>query len=351
MDLQQQIEEYKKYKTSYYLGEPLISDAEFDELEEHLILSGYDPKVGYDDVDESDKAKHRNKMLSLRKYQVLQSELLLEDAIEIFAIVGAGVLSWKYDGMAGEAQYTDGVLIKCVTRGDGDVGRDITKKMRSLIPNVLTEPVTIDVRFEIVMDQNVFLEKYPDQAHSRNLVAGIVRDENIDDPRKQDLQFKILEAIDMNGDLVHNDDLFKYNSWFMSNYKTYVIINSVEELMSAYNEFASSRSEYNIGTDGLVLTSNTATHFDHDGKYPDYALAIKFMPPKLISTVKEIKWNLKKSGRYIPSVHINPIVVDGRRISKANGHNIEYLVKHNLVPGTQVQLILSNDIIPMLKKL
>jgi DNA ligase (NAD+) len=89
--------------------------------------------------------------------------------------------------------------------------------------------------------------------------------------------------------------------------------------------------------------------FEHNGHHPIHAIAVKFKPPQLVSTVTEIEWKLQKTGKLVPIIHFKPITVDGRLIKKASGHNIEYLVKHDIVPGKTVQVILANDIIPQVK--
>jgi DNA ligase (NAD+) len=349
LTLSQRIEKYKEYKEAYYKGDPIISDEEFDQFEEDLVSDGFDPFVGEQKLDAHRKRAHRFRMLSLGKYQVLTDEITREMAEDIFNKYGKGFMSWKYDGMAVEAQYSQGVLDCIVTRGDGMEGEDITQKLWHLFPNQLEYNMNVDVRCEVIMDQNLFIEKYSDQySHSRNLVVGIAKDLNLNDPRKYDLDIAVLEAIDpKDGVLIDHKQL---HATFIEKSKVGNDVNHVEDLIDMFNGFARCRFRFPIGTDGVVYTSIDAVKVEHNNKYPKHATAIKFKPPRLESTVTKIEWNLKKSGNYIPKIFFEPIEVDGRMIKQANGHNIEYLIENDIKPGASVDIVLSNDIIPMVKK-
>lgn len=349
LTLSQRIQKYKEYKEAYYKGTPLLSDEDFDQFEEDLVSDGFDPFVGEQKLDNHRKKAHRFRMLSLGKYQVLTDTMQQDMAQDIFKKYGPGFMSWKYDGMAVEAQYSQGVLDCIVTRGDGMEGEDITQKLWHLFPNQLDYNMTVEVRCEVVMDQNIFVKKYSEQySHSRNLVVGIAKDLNLNDERKFDLQIAVLEAVNPeDGTLIDPKQL---HTTFYDKSKVGSQINHVEDLVEIFNEFTKTRFKFPIGTDGVVYTSLAADKIVHNNKYPEHATAIKFKPPRLKSTVTGIEWNLKKSGNYIPKIFFAPIEVDGRIIKQANGHNVEYLIENGIEPGVEVDIVLSNDIIPMVKK-
>ena len=343
--IEQRIELYKQYKEAYYLGEPLISDEEFDLFEESLIEDGFDPIVGYQEISKDKKVSHRNKMLSLGKHKVLGNEMPIELANELFAKYGHGTLSWKYDGLALEAQYTDGQLGLICTRGNGLVGQNVTEKMRHLFPQRLNYAATIDIRCELVMNQRVYERKWSKlYAHSRNLVAGICNDINSNDERKYDLSIAVLEAIE-NGNMINPSS---YHPVLEQNYKEHFECNCPEDIKRYFDKCIINRMKFDFGVDGMVYTSKVSK-FLHNGHHPEFAIAIKFSPPILQSIITNITWKLHKTGRYVPKIHFTPIIVDGREIKQASGHNIEYLVKHDLTIGKIVNVVLSNDIIPAIK--
>lgn len=338
---------YNSYKENYFNGTPLISDIEFDEFEQSLVDRGFEPKIGFDDINETDKVVNRKKMLSLEKYQLSEPFITNEMASEIISKYGCGELSWKYDGMAGNVQYTNGELTAISSRGDGEVGRNILPKLKHLFPQTINDKLTVDIRFEIVMSNDNFLKYETEYTHPRNLVAGIVRDETLDDKRVDDLSFAFFEAIDEDDTFV---PLKLVHEFFEKNKKKSIQVNGVSDLISVVDIFEKTRDTFIYPTDGMVYTNHNTT-FEHNGKYPTNAVAIKFKPPILESEITSFEWILHKTGNYAVKIYFKPIIVDGREIKKASGYNIEYLVENDFKVGSKVRIVLSNDIIPMVKKL
>ena len=185
LTIPQRIELYLQYKEQYYLGEPLISDEEFDMFEDNLISDGYDPIVGYQEIDQSKKVKHSQKMLSLGKVKILTDTMSIEIAQDVFDKFGPGDLSIKYDGLAIDLQYTKGILSMISTRGSGTFGQNVYDKLKHLVPSAIGSFESVSIRCELVMNQRLYETKYSHQyKHSRSLVAGITNDINIDDKRK-----------------------------------------------------------------------------------------------------------------------------------------------------------------------
>lgn len=350
MNIEEKYELYKKAKFAYYnSSEPIMSDEEFDSLEDELIDAGYDPELGYQEISKSDKIKHNLKMLSLGKIKVMDDKMSIETANELFDKYGPGLLSWKYDGLALEAQYKDGYLVALCTRGDGIYGKNVLEKFKHLVPYRINWMRKLDVRFEAVMNERVFEHKYSGKyKHSRNLVAGIFNDIDINDERKFDIEVKVLEIIDVESKKFIQPALI--NDWFVKNYKGHLNCYSASDIKQFFDECYKNRSNYQYGTDGMVYTSLSQETYEFKGNYPTYATAIKFKPPRLISTITDISWRLSRTGRYIPVIHFQPITVDGRNIKQASGYNLKYLLDNNLCVGQQVQVFLSNDIIPLVRK-
>lgn len=346
-NLQELIVLYSKAKENYYTGESIMSDSDFDELEEKLIELGYDPKVGYIDsaIDDEEKIPHTNMVLSLGKQKILEDTMDLEIANKLFDKYGLSDLSWKYDGLALNLNYKNGQLISAATRGNGKVGRNVMYKVKGKIPQTINITKDVELRFEAVMKNQVFNEKYSEKySHPRNLVAGIFNDITETDERINDVDLVLLEVIYHDGTIGSIEDFKEFKP------KTYFIIDSVESLKLIFDKASTNRSVYDYGTDGMVLSSKSF-EFKHNGKHPNHAIAIKFNPPKLIGTITKIDWNLQRTGTYKPIIHFEPLTVDGRKIKKASGYNMAYILKHDLCPGKQVQIVLSNDIIPMVKAL
>lgn len=354
------IQFYKDCKVAYYTTEnPLVSDEEYDQLEQFLLSNNFidESMVGYDIEDTIPNGKNKNKhpyrMLSLGKQQNMEDHLQEEvyDAlVKKFGDNVEGELSWKYDGIAIDVVYINKTLYSISTRGDGEYGVDITEKFRFMFPNEINVKGIVSIRGEMVINENLFKTKYSNYSHSRNFVGGVINDEDLNDERKNDLTFvhlttvksqKILRDFVFSGEYIETKEVYKMT---LDNTD-----NNFDNWNKIYSSLNKKRPFYDYNTDGLVFEI-IQDKFEHNNKHPKNAIAIKFKPPRLIATVIGIEWNLKKGGKYYPIVYITPIVVDGRVITKASGHNISYLIKNEIVKGKEVELIMSNDIIPMLKK-
>ena len=343
----QQLEKYEQYKNSYYEGNPIISDAEFDEFEKSLIEQGFEPYVGETNLSNR-KLPHAHKMLSLKKKQATSPSISIDIAREIMETYGyPGVVSWKFDGMAANITYINGLLQSVVSRGNGAEGRDLTYKVKNLLPRQLHAMLPqVEIRAEIYMKKSNF-EKYKnEQSNPRNLVAGIIRNEDDNDERINDLSFAIIEALDIDGKFIDPTTLHEF---FKTNYKETWKINGAKDLVDVFCQMHQNREHNDFPTDGIVYSSLKHAVFEHDGKYPDHAISIKFMPPETISTITDITWKLHKTGRYSPIIHFEPVYIDGRKISRASGHNIDYLLENKCVPGSKVKIEIANDIIPIAK--
>jgi DNA ligase (NAD+) len=235
--LEQKIELYKQWKEAYYLGEPIVSDEEFDLLEEELIEMGYDPIVGLAiETLSGKKVTHMNKMLSLGKEKVLSDQMSIEQATYLFnrySRLGKCVLSWKYDGLAMCAKYINGKFDTLATRGNGDIGQNRTEKFKHLVPMLLDKEWSGEIRFEMVINQRLFETNYSDSyTHSRSLVAGICNDINLDDSRKPHVELICLEAVSEDGSLVHPQQL---SNQFMKTFKEAYVCCSPEQLQHEFN--------------------------------------------------------------------------------------------------------------------
>jgi len=344
-DYKAKVDLYYIAKDAYYQGEAIISDDEFDSLEDELIEQGFDPTVGYQEVSTERKVKHGHRMLSLSKTKVETNGMSNETAQALFDRIGPGQLSWKYDGVAIEASYKMGKLEMVSTRGDGNMGVNVHAKLASLFPQCIGYKDHVGIRFEMVMNQRVFESKYSDKySHSRNLVAGIVNDINKDDVRKHDLIPIMLESVTPTGEILDLDMFPEFTCKEITNCTT------PDQLVTSFASMAQRRKEYQFGTDGIVFNTIGVKKVLHNGTYPKHAVAIKFKAPTMQSTVTDIKWNMNKTGRWTPVVYFMPIIVDGRKIQRASGHHLQYLVVNDIQIGSNVTVTLANDIIPMIKK-
>lgn len=352
LPLTERKEWFDKAKNTYYeTSNPIMSDDDYDLLEESITNEEEDSYyVGSNS--RHNKAEHRNKMLSLKKLNIsIDSSNTTEILRQAWDRLSEQNLtaSLKYDGLAMNVEFENSTLKQIVSRGNGFKGVDRTTKLRHIIDNspewqqFIKTNVTGEVRCECVMTYADFLKYYEPNGyeHPRNAASGLVSDEK--DPNSaQHLKLIALEGISSTG-LVMPEELIQT----LPNHRTAITdITSFEEFQTAYYELSEIRKTYGIPLDGLVISQSKVFKFEHDGKYPNHAICIKWASPTFESEITDIQWNLQKTGRYVPKLFFKPVEVEGRQIKRCSGHNLEYLVRNGIELGSTIKFKLSGEIIP-----
>ena len=351
---------YKKAKEAYYSGEPIMSDEEFDNLEQELRDSGeLEEYVGA--VDKDAKFEHPSRMLSLSKYQAdkttgkAPTEQVLNWCKSIVEKTN-GVednyvfeVTCKYDGNSGNCIYKNGKLWKVLTRGDGKLGRDVTEKVKALIPEEIKEKGLVEVRGEIIMKKSVFETQYAGKfANPRNLVAGILgRDDNA---MIEDLCF-IAYDIKIDGEYA---DIAKINSLGFNKFDKPFTTNFLyrhDKFDELFERMVEVRKNSDFPLDGFVLKAYSPEvksilgENDHD---PEWGKAIKFKPEGVTTKVKGIEWSMGKTGEFTPIALLEGVDLDGSTVSRACLYNAGYVIDYKIKEGTRVRIVKSGDIIPQI---
>lgn len=366
MNIRQLEENYLKAKIAYYEGEPFLSDAEFDALEEVLRKEGSKVIEQVGSKRKDFDFFHPTKMLSLSKIQTEAREdgstYYAEDQFlkwfnKNAAIVGKmGMLeaSPKFDGNAINIIYRGGILSNILTRGDGITGKDITKRMSVHLPQTLgidgldiTESDIIEIRAEVVIDINLFNQKYASEfANARNYVAGVIGKDDEDQKKVSELKIIPLHYL-LNGKHVGGNP-FRHNRF----YEDWIELFSFEQYEDLIKSHEKLRKEIPYQLDGVVISfpiqeRDTLGENDHD---PEWALAVKFVPVETITEVEGIEWNISKRGEIIPTLLLKPVFLDGSTVQRASGYNASYVVNNKLGPGAVVSIAKAGDIIPEIQK-
>lgn len=356
-------EKYDEAVYQYYqTGDSIMSDMEFDELKETLEANGYNLS-GVEDV-ESDNIREKltteNRMISLKKVQVFTERMgdnhvngvlswlqqyPLTEQMTKYSFVEVG---WKLDGVASSLRYNArGELYDVVTRGNFSIKSKMLGVARKFHP---TGTPNSEIRCEMIMRKSVFSEKYLESgyANPRNLVAGIVNDQNISDPRKFDICFvRCNNGLNPNSYVSENPfEQIECTNGRQLAYET----TNIAALPDVYETFKAAREKFDFPTDGLVVYIPMVSEFEAIGKYPLNAIAIKFPPVEATTTVKEIQWNLKKSGEWIPKAILEPVDLDGSTIRRSLVFNYGYVKENSLYPGAKVVIAKNGDIIPYIQR-
>ena len=289
--------------SAYYEGSPTISDEEFDRL---ASLYNYN-SVGYV---VTDGIPHLYKMYSLQKF------FSLVDAPDLSGYISTP----KLDGAAVSIVYVNGQLAIALTRGDGELGRDITDKMRLLVPNSIPLQATVQITGEVVCPSSV--------PNSRNLAAGSLNLKDLEEFRTRPLTFV---AYGLQGSSIF--------TW--SGAMKYLKAQGFQTV----NSFDSSM----YPTDGIVYRVDDNQKFDSLGytsHHPRGAFALKEQKDGVVTTLLDVVWQVGKSGAISPVAILEPVMIGSAMVGRATLHNIQYIRDLNLEIGCQVEVIRSGEIIP-----
>lgn len=350
--------QYYAAKDAYYNDdEPLMSDIEFDCLEEHLIDEyGFDPEVGAEASSRRKKNTHWFPVLSLAKRKAGE-KFNINDEASIIRHFGDELkysgyrTSLKYDGLAFSAQYKNGTFCTVTTRGNKFSGEDITDKFGRLFPKTISINGDCEIRCEAVISWKTWYDKYDGKTkfkHPRNLASGIKNDLNVNDPRIDDLDIIAVDIVTPGGivydpnDILSTDDIKTARTWYS---------NSYTELAEAYNWILENRIQLEYPIDGIVVFADEVEpsyrRIIKKGHNPKDAISVKFPSPKHRTKVTKIAWHLKRTGNYIPRIHFEPFIIDGRSIKQCGGYNYDYIISNGIGVGSDIEIAISNDIIPI----
>ena len=355
---------YLQAKKSYYTGESIMSDDEFDRLEEHLRMENSPVLdiVGFDDEDRNAKFNHPSKMLSLAKYQAsLDGTPPTSSATAWMKKFNHSSYEAtpKFDGNAVNYIYKNGKLQAVLSRGNGTAGRDYTTKLYNTAPSNIQFPSDVEiveVRGEIVIPTKVFDEKYSQFKNERNFVAGILnRDEDVSEI-VSDFVFMAVEirAHKYNAEMEYLPIQEYFPKWnFNAKFPLLIYIFSSNEFENAYKTLLDYRQNAcPFRLDGFVIKTQEKyrPEIGENSHDPNWSVAIKFPPQEAVTTIEKIQWNFGKTGEYTPIAIMEPVQLDGTTVTRATMFNYGYVIKNNCFPGAVVSIAKSGDIIPQIQK-
>ncbi len=369
------IEELNKltayYATKYYDDDsPEISDFEYDmlmnelknlekEFPEFISKNSLTQKVGGTVKEGFAKVEHvvplqsLQDVFSIEEVQEFDVKMHKEDPNVNY------VVETKIDGLSVALEYKNGKFIKGATRGNGQVGEDVTENLKTIkhIPKKLKEPIDIIVRGEVFISKENF-EKLNDEldednrfANARNLAAGSLRqlDSKIAASRPLDIFIFNVQKCDSIKFTSHYDSL-QYLKKIGFNINPILIpCNTIENVKSAIEKIGNDREKLNFGIDGAVVKVDNLDLREKIGttfKTPKWAIAYKYPPEQKETLLKDIICQVGRTGAITPMAILEPIVVAGSRISKTTLHNEDFVKEKDLRIGDRVIIQKAGDVIP-----
>lgn len=378
LELRQLLERYNR--EYYELDNPSITDAEYDNLVEELkMLERTHPTLDEPDSPthkvsgkaRSDFAKvqHSVTMLSLENAYGADDFMAFEQ--RALRAAGAKAPTWTYlaefkmDGLAIELVYERGKLVKASTRGDGDVGEDITENARTIatLPKQLAKPLNLEVRGEVFIQLDDFRtlneqrisKEEPAFANPRNAAAGSLRQLDPAITAERPLRifcYGIGLALDCK---VHSQvELLEFFQELSLPVNTsYQICKNAEEVLGFYEGAKRIRPKLKYEIDGVVAKINEFKFQEDLGttaKHPRWAIAIKLDAPVGVTILKNIHVQVGRTGVITPVAELEPVVVGGVTVTSSTLHNEEEIERLGLRIGDRVEMVRSGDVIPKIVK-
>jgi len=270
----------------------------------------------------------------------------------------------KFDGSSMNLLYENGKLIRAITRGDGEVGEEVTDNVRTIssVPLNINYRDKIEIRGEVVIkkdDFDIINKELSDKgeqpfANPRNAAAGSLRQLDSSIARKRKLSFypwgvgkNSLEASRLSEKMA-----FIYTLGFLKPPYTKEC-SSIEEIEEFYEYLISKRDEISVAMDGLVIRidkHSLQNSLGYTNKFPRWMCAYKFPSVEKVTKVNAITLQVGRTGVITPVAEIEPVKLDGAMISRATMHNFDEIERKGLMIGDSVILIRSGEVIPKIIK-
>ncbi len=299
-----------KASAMYYSGTPIISDAEFDSLAAQYNYISVGHTV-------TDGIPHIYRMYSLRK--VFDLNVVEYSPAEY-------IRTPKLDGAAVSLTYVNGHLAQALTRGDGNLGRDITLKLEELVPNIVGIKPTVQITGEVVAPNDI--------PNARNYASGSLNLKDMKEFRSRAENLRFV-AYDIQG----RGDVSFSSAMKCLNHQGFNVVTLFDA--SAYP------------TDGEVFRVDSYDSFykmGYTAHHPRGAFALKEKKEGVHTVLLDVVWQVGKSGVISPVAILEPVEVGDALVSRATLHNIEYIRSLNLEIGCGVEVIRSGEIIPRIVK-
>lgn len=362
------IKEIEKHNYNYYvLDNPTISDAEYDKLyyalvdleKETGVTLPYSPtlRVGDTVLDGFTKKKHEVNLYSLNKVRDFEELESWVNDMKKLADDTDFAVEYKFDGLQIVIEYNEGVFVSATTRGNGVVGEDVSLQVKTIksVPLQIGFKGRLIVQGEGMMTNKNF-EAYNKTAEEklknpRNAAAGAIRNLDPKETAKRNLDYFCYSILLCDGKEFSTQqqmhDFLIENGFKTGNY--FKICKDVHEIIHCINEIDLIKSSLDVMIDGMVIKINKVKPREKIGwtaKFPKWALAYKFEAQETTTLLKEVVWQVGRSGRVTPIANLEPVELAGATIQRATLNNIDDIRRKDVYENSRVFIRRSNEVIP-----
>lgn len=296
------------------------------------------------------KAKHQIPMGSLDKVN-LPTELT--QWVEGTNYGGKLLITEKLDGLSIEVIYENGQLVQAITRGDGDVGEDVTANVVRMggVKQTLSDKFTGSLRGEIIMKKSVHLAHFADKANPRNAASGTCK--RLDGVGVDKLDIFFYQAL---GDVDFGAEQAQF-VWLVNNGLTtpnWWVVKTDEDVNKFWRDYQDTkRDKLDYDIDGLVIRVDrldAQIALGEKDLRPKGAIAFKFDNEARESILRDIIWQVGNSGRITPVAVVDPVQLVGATVTRASIYNLSYIQDLGIDIGATVLVARANDVIPRIEE-
>ncbi|MCT7470781.1 NAD-dependent DNA ligase LigA [Aliarcobacter cryaerophilus] len=370
------IEKLISWAKAYYVDdEPIASDEEYDKLaRECLEFENKNPnlinpnspnrRVGGAILKGFKKANHLSRMWS---QEDVFNDKELEDWIKRASKVGDNLEFFcqpKFDGASLNLIYENGILKQAITRGDGEIGEDVTQNAITIqsIPLEIAEKSLIEIRGEVVIKKSDFeainIERLKNSestfANPRNAAAGSLRQLDSSITSKRKLFFNAWGVGQNSLNFEKTSQMMDY-IFSLGFVKTpmQTLVKNIEDIKKLYENMIKKRDTFSMLLDGMVIKIDDITTQQDLGftqKFPRWSCAYKFPAVEKTTKLKDIILQVGRTGVVTPVAIVEPVLIEGANVERATLHNFDEIQRLDLKIGDEIIIIRSGDVIPKITK-
>lgn len=356
------------HNRNYYdLDNPTISDKEYDKLYDELVdleketgvilPNSPTQRVGGDVLEKFAKKRHEIRLYSMGKVRSFSELNTFFNDMKKFVDFPTFAVEYKFDGLTIITEYNHGKFISATTRGNGEIGEDVTEQVKT----IRSVPLEISFKGHLILQgegmmTNSSFRRYNQTAdeplkNPRNAVAGAIRNLDPKETAKRKLSYFCYAVLLSEGKVFKTQqemhDFIKEEGFETGEF--FEIVNSEMEAEGLINKIDDIKNNLDVMIDGMVVKLNEVEPREEIGytnKFPKWARAYKFEAEEVSTMLNDVVWQVGRSGKVTPTAILESVELAGATISRATLNNIEDIRKKKVCLNSRVFIRRSNEVIP-----
>lgn len=352
----------------YVLDDPAVSDAEYDALYDKLVAlekstgvvlpDSPTRRVGGKPLSKFEQVRHLGRLYSLDKCKTREELGAWMDKLRVAGKMPRVSVEYKFDGLTINLTYRGGELVQAATRGDGVTGEVVTEQVKTIrsVPLSIPYKGVLEVQGEGIMRLSALAEYNSDPTvtplkNARNAAAGAIRNLDPAETAKRRLEVVCYNVNYIEGRRFESGSemmaFLKEQKFKVSN--MYVLADDQKTVFDTLDKIESVRPSLDFLIDGAVVKADDFSMREELGyteKFPRWAMAFKFAAEEMTTVVRDVIWQVSRTGKLNPLAVLDPVDIGGVTVSRATLNNISEIRRKDIRIGSRVFVRRSNDVIP-----